>query len=132
MLNTFPDLLTYSFFAPTLLRIAAALMFFYLARVHYQRKEEIGRTHFIIVGRRSWLAWKAIIPEVVVGLMLLFGYYTQIAAIIGLVIAFKQLAFAKRYPIFAPLTRPGYLLLCAVCLSLLLTGAGAIAFDLRL
>ena len=64
--------------------------------------------------------------------MLAAGYYTQIAALLGAIGAFKAFLFTKRYPEIIPFSRSTYILLIAILLSLLLTGAGAIAFDLRL
>ena len=89
MLNPFPELLVYGFFAPTLLRIAAGLVFLYIAYKHYTRREMFAEIDFPLVGRGVWIVWFAIFVEAAVGAMLVFGYYTQIAALLGAIAAAK-------------------------------------------
>jgi uncharacterized membrane protein YphA (DoxX/SURF4 family) len=132
MLNPLPNLLAYSFFAPTLLRIAAACVFFYLAYYHFQHKEQISRIRFFIVGEGAWIAWLAVLIEGIIGIALLVGYCTQIAAIIGAIGAFKHVAWSGRYQNFFILSRTAAFLLLVICVSLLASGAGQLAFDVRL
>ncbi len=132
MLNTFPQLLVFGFFAPTLLRLVAAGIFLYTAHYHFKHREQITHTRFPIVGARAWVAWVALLVEALVGLGLLVGYYTQIAALVGAIIALKQLVWHSRYPGFFFFSRSTSLLLLVVMLSLLLTGAGAWAMDVPL
>ncbi|HEY5383078.1 MAG TPA: hypothetical protein VIJ88_00800 [Candidatus Paceibacterota bacterium] len=133
MLNPLPQLLTFSFFAPTLLRITVACVFFYIAYIHTQRRKEIGATRFILVGAMGvWASWVLVVLEAGVALGLFLGYYTQIAALLGLLLCIKSFVWAKKYPRVFFLCRIEYILLFVICLSLLLTGAGAFAFDLPL
>lgn len=132
MLNTFPQLLTYGFFAPTLLRAAAALVFLYMAYIVYQHRAQAAQTPLPIVGVQSWAPGFTIAVYTAIGLMLLAGYYTQIGAILGAIAAFKELFWGKRLQMLFPLSRSTSFLLLVVCLSLLVTGAGALAFDLPL
>jgi len=132
MLNPFPSLLTYSFFAPTLLRVAAALVFAYIAYRHYQNRDAISRVHFPVVGHGMWIPWAAVIVEVITALGLFFGYHTQYMAILGAIIALKHIIWRGHYPAFFWLTRSAAFLLLVICLSLLISGAGALAQDLPL
>ena len=132
MLNLFPNLLTYGFFAPTLLRLVAAGVFVYLTYVHLQRREEIGTTRFMLIGAGAWTVWVLVFVEAIIAIGLFLGYYTQVAALLGLLMALKHFVWAKRYPRVFFLNRIDYVLLAVVCLSLLLTGAGALAMDLPL
>ncbi len=132
MLNTFPDLLSLGFFAPTLLRIAVALAFLFGAYMQYQRVDELSNIRFPIVGAGGWIIWLSIVAHAAIGLMLLFGYYTQIAAILGALGSIKGLVYAKKYPRVFALCRIDYFFVLVICLSLLLSGAGAFAFDLPL
>lgn len=132
MLNTFPHLLVLGFFAPTLIRAAVALVFLYTAYIQWQRRDEIARMRFPVVGETVWAAWVAIIFSVVVGAMLLFGYYTQIAAILAALALVKFFILKKWYPRLTPLSHISILLLVVMCLSLLISGAGAFAYDLPL
>jgi putative oxidoreductase len=72
------------------------------------------------------------IIEIVGGVMLLVGFYTQVAALVLAVltlceayIEYKDPAILKRNLVF-------YVMLFAITLSLLFSGAGAYAFDLPL
>jgi uncharacterized membrane protein YphA (DoxX/SURF4 family) len=132
MLNPFPDLLVLGFFAPTLVRVAVAAVFIYAGISHWKQREAIGRMRFPIIGSGEWVAWGSILFHLGVGAALLFGYYTQIAALLGLIGSLKALAFRSHYPHVFIYNRATYVLLAAVCLSLMLSGAGALAFDLPL
>jgi len=70
--------------------------------------------------------------EIVVALLLIVGLFTQIAALLGIVIALKMLWFGETYPRFIHHEKATYLLLLVILLSLLVTGAGAFAIDLPL
>lgn len=132
MLSDFPQLLVYGFFAPTLLRVAAAAVFFYLAYYHFTHKEQIAHTRFPVVGEGVWIAWFAIAVELAVAVALLLGWHTQTAALLGAIVALKQAVWHWAYPHLFILPRSAAFLLLAVTLSLILTGAGALAQDLPL
>jgi hypothetical protein len=132
MLNTFPDLLALGFFAPTLLRVAAACAFLFGAYIQYRRLDELSKIRFPIVGGGAWIIWLSIIAHAAIGAMLFFGYYTQIAAILGALGSIKGLIYAKKYPRVFALCRVDYFFVLVICLSLLFSGAGAFAFDLPL
>ena len=132
MLNIFPSLLVYGFFAPTILRVAAACVFFYLAWFHWRKHGELSRIKFIVVGRGAWIPILAALFELVIGAGLLAGYYAQIAALLGLLLGLKHAVWSARYPLFFPLPQIANILLVIICFSLLLSGAGALAFDVPL
>jgi uncharacterized membrane protein YphA (DoxX/SURF4 family) len=131
MLNTFPGLLL-PFLAPTLLRVAVAIVFFYIAYQQWSKREAIATTPYpkqILQGPA--VAWLAIVTGIAIGLSLLFGYYTQVAALAGFALSLPVI-FWKHDPNMFPLSRSTWALLCVVCLSLILSGAGAYAQDLPL
>ena len=130
--TTFPELLNYSFFAPTLLRLAAACAFLYIAYTLWNRRDAISRKPFPLIGAQSWPAPLAAVAFAALSFALFCGYYTQWAAILGIIPTLKSLLFARRFPMIFPLSRVANLLLLAILLSLLLTGAGAFAFDVPL
>ena len=132
MLNPFPDLLTYSFFAPTIVRMAAALIFFHLAYYHSQNKNSLAIISFPIVGSGVWIVLLMASAEAIVGAGLFFGYVIQISAAVGAAIALKYFVLHTKFPQFFVLSRATTLLLFAMCVSLALSGAGAVAFDLPL
>lgn len=132
MLNPFPDLLSYGFFAPTLLRLMVGLVFLWGAYAQFERRKELAQLRFPIVGGGAWIIWLSVLAHALIGAMLLFGYYTQIAAILGAVGGIKGVVLAKKYPRLFILCRLEYAFIIVICASLLLTGAGAFAFDLPL
>lgn len=118
-LTPFPDLLYLEIIAPFLLRIVAGTFFLYLMLRHFQmRRETRGSLSLAVL-------------ELLVAVALIAGAYAQIAAIVASLISVAALV-KKGRRLFMPLPRSTYILLIAISLSLLVTGAGAFAFDLRL
>lgn len=132
MLTPFPELLMFEFFAPTLLRIAVAGAFAYLAYTAWTNKEKIAHTELPLIGKQPWAATLNVGILGILAAMLFVGYYTQVAALLGAIASIKGVVFKLRYPNVFPFSRSTYLLIAMVCASLLLTGAGALAFDLPL
>ena len=132
MLNTFPNLLVLGFFAPTLLRVAVACLFFYAAYSAYKHRDAAARLRFPLIGEAPWAGGFTTLIYAALGLMLLLGYYTQIAAILAGITSIKGLLFCKRFGPLFPYSRSTYLLLLVICLSLLVSGSGGRAFDLPL
>lgn len=126
MFAVFPTMLVYYLFGAFVLRMATAITLFYFTKQHVSlaRKSDTQKLRY--------MSCTLAVVEVVVGVLLFIGLYTQIAAIAGMLIAlmFKVLSFGK-----SPLALYGrvtYFLLFMVCFSLLFLGAGAFAFDLPL
>ena len=133
MLSLFPQMLAYSLFGIAILRITAGITFLSLAYFwHGRRVRELSRIEFIVIGKGAWIVYVTILFEVAVGAALVLGYLTQGAAAIGALIALKSFIWGKRYRQFFPLDRVASALLLVICLSLLVSGAGAWAFDLPL
>lgn len=132
MLSVFPELLFLSPLAPTLLRLGAGAVFLLLAWDHFERREELGRDRFIVVGSGAWIPIAAAIVELCIALALLLGAYLQVAAIFAAGAALKQFVWSAHYPRFFTLSRTSSALLFVIALSLIFTGAGAFAFDLPL
>jgi hypothetical protein len=115
MLNPFPDLLALGFFAPTIVRIAAAAILLTGAYAHYKNKANVLAVAHAIVGG-----------------MLFLGWYTQYAALLGMLgIVFNALFPGRLRKTASPPWQTS-LLLFAILFSLLISGAGAFAFDLPL
>jgi uncharacterized membrane protein YphA (DoxX/SURF4 family) len=136
MLTTFPSLLSLSFFVPMLLRITVAVVLAYQAVAHFKNKravaDEIGHTFkFISHEAAVWLVGLLILGELAVGILLFVGAWTQIAAILA-TLGFAKLTLFHRIHAYAPLARSTYFLLIIISFTILITGAGAFAFDLPL
>ena len=132
MLSLFPQILFLEPVGITLLRVTAGLVFLYLAYFHSHRIRELSDVRFIFIGKGEWIVYLAVLFEAAIGATLLMGYLTQLAALVGAVMALKCLIWRSRYPQFFPLDRAASFMLLAICLSLIVTGAGSYAFDLPL
>jgi uncharacterized membrane protein YphA (DoxX/SURF4 family) len=131
--SVFPGLFFLAPFAATLLRIAAGYTFLYMANSLIQDRHEIARIHLPIIGHvGEGLVWLTAILVGIIGCMLAVGLYTQVAAIFGMLFVIKHWFWLHWYRSAAGLSRGTLALLFVVCFSLLITGAGAFAFDLPL
>lgn len=124
MLSVFPELLTYGFFAPMLLRQMVGLYMIGVGIVHFERAKE-KRTLPVF-----WF-WSLGVGELIVGALLIVGVWTQLAAIAAALYSIKMLAFRNsRFSELVLNDHFVYIFTLAISLSLLITGAGAFAIDL--
>lgn len=133
MLSLFPQLLFLAPAGTTLLRVVAAIYFAYMAWYFWQEHDRFNGMPAPIVGQiRPWMIIFGDVVLSVVAVLLALGAWTQAVAILGGLSIIKQLIFYSRYKDVYPFTRSTYWLLLAVCIMLIVTGAGAFAFDLPL
>jgi putative oxidoreductase len=134
MLNPFPELLTYSTFGPFILRLVIGLIFLNLGVLKFrgEKKRWLTSLEALAIKPADVILSIYAVIQVVGGLMLILGLYTQIAALVFVVltgiefyIEWMEKTILKRDIVF-------YLLTLAIACSLLLTGAGAFAFDIPL
>lgn len=134
MLNTFPDLLTYSLFAPLILRVVLGVILIDLGVLKFKSEKSRWIATFEGLRLRPSEALVSLygLIEIVGGIMLVVGLYTQIAALLFVVLfaiefylEWTEANLLKRDLVF-------YILGLAISLSLLLSGAGAFAFDIPL
>ncbi|MEK9154246.1 MAG: hypothetical protein AAB798_02125 [Patescibacteria group bacterium] len=114
MLSFFPEILFLAPLSATLIRVALGVAFGYAAWKHLNTADALERTLGVAEGATA--------------LALIAGAWTQPAAILSIVIFFIHTAI----PRLRVLPASTALLLLVMCVSLLLTGAGALAFDLPL
>lgn len=134
MLNPLPDLLTLGFFAPLLIRVAVGSFFLAEAR-HYLMHGKVKATngfakHFGKAAPFFVRTFGTI--ESVLGVLFIAGFLTQVVALVGAVIGIKMLLFGQKLAGSPRHSRITYVLIIAGCLSLVLSGAGALAIDLPL
>lgn len=132
MLSVFPQLLFLSPVSATLLRLAAGAMFLYLSYYHYSNRQRAAAELGMLVGMSMPLLVLYALVELLVAISLILGLWTQVSALVGLGIAAKILFVRNRLKELKPLSSLSYALLGLICLSLVMTGAGAFAFDLPL
>ena len=134
MLNPFPELLSFSPLAPLVLRLVIGLIFLDLGILKFrnERKRWISSFQALHLNPAELLVTIFGLIEVVGGVLLILGAWTQIAALafvilVGLefYVEYKDASVLKRDIVF-------YMLVLAIAISLLLTGAGAFAFDIPL
>lgn len=131
--SLFPEALSFAPFSATLLRLILGISVLGIAYAHYNRREELARARYPMLGSPgSFLMWLVIGIETVLGIGLIVGIATQALALGTLALSIKHGIYAKSYPRAIPLCRGEYILLAVISISLFLTGAGAIAFDLPL
>lgn len=114
MLSLFPQLLFLSPFAAFLIRLALAVFFAYSAWKRFPNENTLLK----IFGG----------VDAIIALALLIGFYTQLAALVGLVCTIAWLIKAD----WNPYPKSTAALALIMCLCLLVLGAGPFAFDLPL
>jgi len=134
MLNPFPELLTFSLMGPFILRAVLGIIFLDLGILKFKSEKQRWIASFQALHLNPAHVLVAVYAtlEVVGALMLIFGLYTQIAALAFIILTalefyveYRDSTILKRNIVF-------YLLLLTISVSLLLTGAGAFAFDIPL
>ena len=130
--NIFPDLFTYTLIAPFILRVVLGFIFMNLGslKLGKERKGWIGSFNILNIKPASFFVSLLGIVEIIGGLFLIAGAYTQLIVLVlaiisisELLIEYKEESILKRDFVF-------YLLLATICVSLLLTGAGLFAIDI--
>lgn len=114
MLSLFPEILFLAPFSALFIRIAIALTLGFAAWQHVASRDMTVRSLSFF--------------EAILAAALIVGAWTQASAILALVLLALQLMIA-RLKVFATGT---IVLALVMCVSLLVTGAGALAFDLPL
>ena len=134
ILNPFPDLLVLEHLAPLILRVVLG---FIILNVGYLKfKSELPRWRIFMEAfgfkHRGELVKALGVVEIVSGVMLIVGFYTQIAALVLAILAFIELFAEQKESVLVKRDMVFYILVFAIALSLLFTGAGAFSLDLPL
>ena len=134
MLSIFPSLLSYGILAPLVLRVLVGLIFIDLAYLKLHSEKKAWNLFFDTIRLKPGHLYTKIFAalEIIGGVLLIIGLYTQLVALVFALITFAECyiemqdnEFLKRDIVF-------YVLILAICLSLLVLGAGAFALDLPL
>ena len=130
MLNPFP-IQFLALFAYLILRVFVGALFIYFGFVHLKHRKEIAQ-----VMKAPWQNLYAPFAvfsagiEMLIGVLFVIGLFTQIAALGAILISLKVIFFRSFMPSPYVASRAFYILLFGCACSLLITGAGVIAFDL--
>lgn len=115
LLSTFPALLTFGILAPFLLRITVAVFIAYLGWERYKKEFK-------------WLS----VLYFILGILLFLGLYTQVSAILSIILISADYFLDKGNQTFSKEKRMLFIVVKVILLSLLVTGPGLFAFDLPL
>ena len=133
LLNYFSQFIFLTPLSATLLRLVVGAFYVYIGYRILGKRADIAHLKLPIVGHaRPWMVLFSGFVTAIVGMMLFVGFLTQLAAILGALIAIKHFYLTRRYPQIGLMPRSTYVLLLAICLSLFMTGAGLYGFDLPL
>lgn len=134
ILNVFPDLLQLGALAPFILRIVLGFVVINTGYLKFTSEKNRWNEFFEGFGLKPKHIFVSIfgLIEIVGGLALVLGFYTQLAALVFAIVTLvevlaenKESSLVKRNVVF-------YILLFTIALSLLFTGAGAFSLDLPL
>lgn len=134
MLNPFPELLNYSLLAPFLLRVVIGLIFIDLGMLKFRGEKGrwIASCEALGVRPADFFVTLYGLLQIAGGLLLLIGLWTQVAALVFAIFTFAELYVEWSANTVLKRDLTFYLLVFVISLSLLLTGAGAYAFDIPL
>jgi len=134
ILNTFPDLLTFSTLSPLILRVVLGLITINLGFLKLGKEHVIWQELFETINihpSKFFIKVFAFI-EVIGGIMLIAGSYTQLTAIIFAILFFCEAVLDYRESELEERDLTFYILVFSISLSLIFLGAGAFAIDLPL
>ena len=134
LLNTFPELLSYSAIAPLILRLVVGFIVINLGLLKLGKEKEDWKKLFEIINFHPSKYFVKILAfiEVIGGLMLLAGAYTQVISIIFAITFFCEMILEYREESLENRSLPFYILIFAISLSLIFSSAGIFAIDLPL
>jgi len=134
MLNPFPELLSLGLVAPLILRLVVGLIFINTGYLKIT-KEKQRWTVFLNAIRlkpAKQLVLVLGLIEIIAGALLIVGMGTQYVCVVLLILTAKEWAVEYKEDVLVARDIVFYTLVGAILLSLLLTGAGFLAFDLPL
>ncbi len=122
MLSLFPSLLTYGLVAPLVIRIVLGGTL-----IHFGYRKMLNKGESTGSNSPTYGAL-----EIIIGLFLLVGLFTQLAALLNAIILLIKLGYKVKQGLFLSDGVNYYVLLLAMAFSLLFTGPGFFALDLPL
>ena len=134
MLSIFPQLLTYSFFAPFLLRIAVGAIFVWYGYGKLVLDTDKKSKFFESIKMKpGWLyVWIFGLIELIGGVFIIVGFMTQLVSLIFAIISLACFFIKWKNPDSLTTSKMAYILLFVIFVSLIVTGPGFKSFDLPL
>ncbi len=134
ILNTFPSLLTFSMFSPLILRVVIGIIVINLGILKLNKEKISWQKLFETINFLPTQIFVKILAfiEIIGGLILIAGAYTQITAMVFSALFFCEAILEYREPVLEKRNITFYILMFSISLSLIFLGAGFLAFDLPL
>ncbi len=134
MLSIFPALLTYKLIAPLILRLTLGSIFvnFGWTKLGRQKAGKIVFFEKINLKPGIFYVWLIAIVEIIAGLLLIAGLFTQIAALVSGIILLIAIFLKRKQPLSFESSLCLLIVCLVIALSLMFTGPGFLAFDLPL
>ncbi|KND48514.1 MAG: hypothetical protein AB200_02185 [Parcubacteria bacterium C7867-005] len=134
MLNTFPDLLTYSLLGPFLIRVVVGIIFVDLGILKFRGEKQNWKNSFeaLHLNPAEKMVSMVGVVNIVCGALLIIGLWTQVAALILGVLTLMEVAVEWREAHILKRDLVFYFLMLSILISLMMTGAGAFAVDIPL
>ena len=130
MLTLFPI----HFLAPlayTALRLCIACIFLHQGIHHIHGRNSLKKVFILpVFPFPTFILWYLCITEITISILMFLGAYTQIAALLAMLLSGKFIAMHNRFLHTLIPSQLFYILLFFASLSLFITGAGAFAIDL--
>lgn len=130
MLNPFP-IQFLALFAYLILRVIVAGILIYLGISHWKHRNELQK--ILVVPWFPFGTFTAVtfsLGEIIIGLFLFAGAFTQYAALAVIIMSSKMIFMRQWFDHHTIPPKIFYVLLFGAGLSLFITGAGVLAFDL--
>jgi putative oxidoreductase len=133
-LSVFPELFTYAQLAPLFLRVIIGIIFIDLGvlMLKAEKKSWVMLFQTIKVKPAKFFAQAIAYLEIIGGIALIIGLYTQVAALIFAIFTFAEGYLELRDSVIIKRSIVFYTLIFVICISLILLGPGAFALDLPL
>jgi uncharacterized membrane protein YphA (DoxX/SURF4 family) len=122
MLSLFPSLFAYEQIGPLIIRLTLGITLLYFGYRKTLKKGTSSGSNARLYG----------IVEIVIGIFLVIGLFTQLAALLNAIILVIKLGFKIRDGAFLTDGINYYILLLAMAVALLFMGPGFLAYDLHL
>ena len=134
ILNTFPNLLTFSTLSPLILRVVLGIIIINLGNLKLGKEHVAWQELFETINLQPAKFCVKVLAfiEIIGGFMLLTGAYTQLVSIIFATLFFCEAVLDYRESELEERDLTFYILMFTISLSLIFLGAGAFALDLPL
>ncbi|MFH0755338.1 MAG: DoxX family membrane protein [bacterium] len=134
MLNIFPHLLTFSVLSPFILRVVLGFIIINLGYLKLKKEKELWQKLFEIIKIEPAKIFVKVLAfvEIIGGLILIMGAYTQLIAIIFTILFFCEMVLEYKESNLEKRNLTFYILMFTISFSLIFLGAGIFAFDLPL